>query len=107
MTVQALGHITSLFADDRAGRQYFYYTPIEKVLSTGIIELTTRFPSQINNDVNVVETNYSERNDTMNISLEDEKKNEYIFGGDGLVIEGSKHDLTGCTAGFAIIKNGQ
>ncbi|CAG8482191.1 31025_t:CDS:2 [Gigaspora margarita] len=40
-TAQALGIITSFSTDNNTGHQYFYYTPIETILSAGIINLIT------------------------------------------------------------------
>ncbi|RIB28525.1 hypothetical protein C2G38_2059163 [Gigaspora rosea] len=41
ITAQALGIITYFDSDIRTGRHYFYYTPIETILSAGIINLAT------------------------------------------------------------------
>ncbi|RIB04767.1 hypothetical protein C2G38_2221443 [Gigaspora rosea] len=92
---QALGHIT------QTGRRNFYYTPIEKVLSAGNIELTTL---QKDNATNITERKNLEWNDTVNIMDSNEQSN-YIYAGKRIYVENT---ATGagfpCTAGFPVIK---
>jgi hypothetical protein len=102
-TAQALGHITSLFNDDRTGRKYFYYTPIEKVLSTGIIELATRFPPQENvnkndNNINATEIKNLELKNTADADLFE------VYAGSPIAITNKNFakPRKECTASFAV-----
>ncbi|KAF0507917.1 hypothetical protein F8M41_018873 [Gigaspora margarita] len=105
-TAQALGHITSIFNDDRTGSKYFYYTPIEKVLSAGIIKLTTYQQNNAGN-TNVTEIKNLEWNDTSNImdlKIRDDKP-YYIYAGIRIHIQISDtQQKSRCTAGFPVIK---
>ncbi|CAG8840517.1 32971_t:CDS:2, partial [Gigaspora margarita] len=81
-TAQALGHITSIFNDDRTDVTDFYYTPIEKVLLTGIIELATSQQVDAGN-TDVTGIKNLEWNDTVNImdlKIRDDES-YYIYAG--------------------------
>ncbi|CAG8730770.1 43556_t:CDS:2 [Gigaspora margarita] len=95
---QALGHIT------QTGHRHFYYTPIEKVLSAGIIELTT---SQQDNATDVTEVKTLEWNDTLNIMDSKNKvgRPNYIYAGSRIYVQISNTQSSfSCTAGFPVIK---
>ncbi|CAG8571526.1 23969_t:CDS:1, partial [Racocetra persica] len=112
-TAQALGHITNLFNDNSTGRKYFYYTPIEKVLSAGIIKLSTfqqanagnTNVTQANSDnINVTMIKNSDRNNSrnlMNSKITDEKS-IYVYAG-SIIRVGSPNGAR-CTTNFPVIK---